>query len=86
MAVTTMWEARVVQAQAYCGAAHGLTWSLNPDNDPPDVVDLPVEGSVESYRLVYHPRTGQRARDHHGNFLYVPARRSRPAQRATGQR
>lgn len=65
------------RARAYCGAAHGLTWELDRDSDPPDVIDLPVEGARASYRLVYNPRTGRRARDHHGNYLYVPVRQRR---------
>lgn len=64
----------VLRARAYCGAAHGLSWTLDPDSDPPDVVDLPLEGGLESYRLVYNPLTGRQARDHHGNYVYVPVR------------
>lgn len=60
------------RARAYRGAAHGLTWSLPLDRDPPEVAGLAPAGDETLYRIVRNPRSGRLARDHHGNFLYVP--------------
>lgn len=66
------------QARAYCGPAHHRCWTLPPSTDPPALVDLPVPDGSVRYRLVRHPRSGRPARDHCGNFLYVPVPDPRP--------
>ena len=58
-------------ARAYCGPAHGQQWPIGPEG-PPAWVELPGGSSSCPYRLVRHPRTGRPARDHRGNYLYVP--------------
>ena len=58
-------------ARAYCGPAHGQEWPIGPEG-PPAWVELPCGRSSCVYRLVRHPRTGRPARDHRGNYLYVP--------------
>lgn len=59
-------------ARAYCGPAHGRRWELRAAAAPPSVVELTGGGQRVRYRLVHHPRTRQPARDHLGNFLYMP--------------
>ena len=58
-------------ARAYCGAAHGAQWTVDPV-EPPPWVELPTGSSSSLYRLVRHPRTGRPARDYLGDLLYVP--------------
>ena len=58
-------------ARAYCGPAHGQQWPVGQEG-PPAWVELPGGSSPCLYRLVRHPRTGRPARDHRGNYLYVP--------------
>ena len=60
------------QARAYCGPLHGMSWPL-ADAEPPERVDLGGSDSVHPYHLVRHPRTGRPARDHRGQYAYVPA-------------
>jgi|SoiMetStandDraft_2_1073263.scaffolds.fasta_scaffold431802_1 hypothetical protein len=60
------------QARAYCGPAHGRSWTLTRDTTPPGTVELMVGGQQFQYRLVYSPQTRQPARDHLGNYLYMP--------------
>jgi hypothetical protein len=57
-------------ARAYGGPAHGHRWAV-PAADPPDRVVL---GAATCYRLVHGPRTHLPARDHLGNYLYMPVR------------
>jgi hypothetical protein len=60
-----------VQAQAYCGPAHGYRWSVDPDTAPPLFADVPASGlTAASYRLILHPRTHRPAHDHQGRLLY----------------
>jgi hypothetical protein len=61
------------QARAYCGPAHGRSWTLTRDTTPPGTVELMVGGQQFHYRLVYNPRTRQPAKDHLGNYLYIAA-------------
>ena len=59
------------QARAYCGPAHGRSWTLSPDTTPPATVELRVGGQHFHYRLVYNPLTRRPAKDHLGNYLYI---------------
>jgi len=59
-------------ARAYCGPAHGLSWGIAGDGPPPAVVELDTGARLVRYRLVRQPRNRQPARDHLGNYLYVP--------------
>jgi len=59
-------------AKAYCGPAHGQSWSFDAEQPPPERVDLGAADEVHSYRLVHDPRQHRPARDHHGNYLYMP--------------
>jgi hypothetical protein len=59
------------QARAYCGPAHGRSWSLTRDTTPPGTVELMVGGQQFRYRLAYNPMTRRPARDHLGNYLYI---------------
>lgn len=65
----------VRHARAYCGPAHGRSWSVQTDGTPAALVDLDVDGEAVAYRLVHHPRTRRPIRDDHGSFLYMPVRR-----------
>jgi hypothetical protein len=80
-----------VQAQAYCGPAHGYRWAIDPDTAPPLFADAPSAGlGTASYRLILNPRTRQPARDHQGRLLYwyaPPAERpARPPLRPGDKR
>jgi hypothetical protein len=59
------------QARAYCGPAHGRSWTLSRETTPPGTVELTVGGQQFHYRLAYDPRTRRPARDHLGNYLYI---------------
>ncbi len=62
------------RARAYCGPAHGYSWSISGTATPPILwEDPPVEVSVR-YRLVHHPLTHLPARDQRGNLIYMPVR------------
>ena len=58
-------------ARAYCGPAHGRSWTLSPDTTPPATVELRVDGQQVHYRLAYNPLTRRPAKDHLGNYLYI---------------
>lgn len=58
--------------RAYCGPAHGHCWDLDPYRPPPWTVDLPGTDQPAVYRLVHAPGSQRPARDHLGNYLYVP--------------
>lgn len=58
-------------ARAYCGELHGRSWSV-PAHSPPLVVWLAHEDTTTPYRLVLYPRSDRPARDHRGNYVYVP--------------
>lgn len=59
------------EARAYGGSAHGQQWPVR-GHEPPAWVELPVGASSCFYRVARQPRTGRPARDHLGNYLYVP--------------
>ena len=60
-----------VQAQAYCGPAHGYRWELDPDTVAPLIADVTSPGlGAASYRLILNPRTRRPAHDHQGRLLY----------------
>ena len=62
------------RARAYCGPAHGYSWSISGTATPPILwEDAPVEVRVR-YRLVHHPLTHLPARDQRGNLIYMPVR------------
>jgi hypothetical protein len=67
-------------ARAYGGPAHGRWWALPSAAAPPDKVvlgdeaSLDDEGTATAYVLVHHPRSHRPARDHLGNYLYMPVR------------
>jgi hypothetical protein len=59
------------QARAYCGPAHGRSWTLTRPSTPPETVELMVGGQQFHYRLAYNPLTRRPAKDHLGNYLYI---------------
>lgn len=59
--------------RAYCGPAHGHRWALHA-RVPPQSVELGDDRTRVRYQLVHHPRTRKPARDHLGNYLYMPLR------------
>jgi hypothetical protein len=61
-----------VQAQAYCGPAHGQRWPVEAGSGPLDVVQVQTPAGICSYRLLMHPRTRGPARDHQGRYPYLP--------------
>ena len=67
-------------ARAYGGPAHGRRWTVPNAAAPPDTVVLENEaasggeGMITPYVLVHHPRSHRPARDHLGNYLYMPVR------------
>ncbi len=63
----------VESAKAYYGAAHVQSWILDAAAPVPEWVDLDAAGGVHPYRLVHDPRRAHPARDHEGNYLYMPA-------------
>ncbi len=63
----------VVCAKAYCGPAHGQSWSTDSGRPLPLQVHLDVAGWAYCYQLVRDLRLRRPARDHHGNYLYMPA-------------
>jgi hypothetical protein len=58
-------------ARAYCGELHGRRWSV-PADRPPPVVRLRAGDSAVAYRWVLYPRSDRPARNHRGNYAYVP--------------
>jgi hypothetical protein len=56
-------------ARAYGGPAHGQCWSIEGEDPPAEVVVVP---DGPGYRLIHHPRTHHPAKDHLGNYLYMP--------------
>jgi len=63
----------VVRAKAYCGPAHGQSWNTDNGRPLPLQVHLDVAGRAHCYQLVRDLRMRRPARDHHGNYLYMPA-------------
>jgi hypothetical protein len=59
-------------ARAYCGPAHGWSWSVREQGPPPADVVLEVAAQTVTYRLVRHPRSHRPARDQRGHYLYMP--------------
>ena len=62
------WRSTAV-ARAYGGPAHGQCWAIEGEDPPEEVAVVP---DTPIYRLVHHPRTHQAAKDHLGNYLYMP--------------
>jgi len=60
------------RARAYCGDAHGSSWVIAAEADPPDTVHVPARGGRIPYRLAHSPRTGRPLKDSQGNYLYLP--------------
>lgn len=58
--------------RAYGGPAHGYSWLLAPAAAPLAAVDVVAGHRVVTYRLIHHPHTHLPARDHLGNYLYMP--------------
>ncbi len=63
----------VVPAKAYCGPAHGQSWNTDSGRPLPLQIHLDVAGRAHCYQLVRDLRMRRPARDHHGNYLYMPA-------------
>jgi hypothetical protein len=61
-------------ARAYCGQAHGRVWLVDPSVGPEAIVWLPNGVGLSPYRVVLQPKTSRPARDHLGNYVYLPAR------------
>ena len=65
-------------ARAYGGPAHGRWWAVPSAAAPPDTVVLEDDAApgdaATPYVLVHHPRSHRPARDHLGNYLYMPVR------------
>lgn len=55
--------------RAYGGPAHGYCWPID-DEMPPEALD--IAPGHPPYRLIHHPWTHQPAKDHLGNYLYMP--------------
>lgn len=55
--------------RAYGGPAHGQSWPVDDDN-PPEALEIAPDSLT--YRLIHHPRTHLPAKDHLGNYLYMP--------------
>jgi hypothetical protein len=66
-----------VRAKAYCGPAHGQGWTISGEGQIPERVVLAATGGVHDYQLVHDTRLRRPARDHHGNYLYMPAHSAR---------
>jgi hypothetical protein len=58
-------------AVAYCGPAHGQTWTHPDTADWPPEIMLSSGGLEYPYRLIHDVRARRLARDHSGNVLYV---------------
>lgn len=62
-------------ARAYCGKAHGISWTVIQDQAPEKVAVATSHGtaahSVSAYQLVRQPRSGRPAKDSQGNYLYL---------------
>ncbi len=63
----------VVPAKAYCGPAHGQSWNTDSGRPLPLQVHLDVAGRAHCYQLVRDLRMRRPARDHHGDYLSMPA-------------
>lgn len=60
-------------ARAYCGPAHGSTWSLDPTRTAPEDVILRHGAGDFSYRLVHDQRLRRPAQDGEGRLIYLPS-------------
>lgn len=60
------------RARARGGSAHDYEWKLQTKHLPPRVT-VRTGAELRQYHLALDPATRQAARDHAGNFLYVPA-------------
>jgi hypothetical protein len=76
-AITAGPTGTAVRARAYCGPAHGQGWTISGEGQIPERVALAATGGVHHYQLVHDPRLRRPARDHHGNYLYMPAHSGR---------
>lgn len=79
----SLMRASVQQCRAYCGPAHGQSWTIEAGATPPAAVKMSADPQVV-YRLIYRLDNGQPALDHLGNYLYMPVLFStsrNPAQR-----
>lgn len=72
-----------VRAKACCGPAHGQSWDVDVNHPIPERVNLHTAGQRHCYRLVRDLRALRPARDHDGNYLYMPEA-SAPTPRAPG--
>lgn len=62
----------IAHARAYCGPAHGRSWTIDDCTHLPDRVELTTRGATRCYRLVRDPHTRRPAHDREGNVLYLP--------------
>jgi hypothetical protein len=62
-------------ARAYCGPAHGRSWTVDTEVDAQSIVWL-RSGRAASvpYRVTLDPTTLRPARDRLGNLVYMPVR------------
>ena len=64
-----------LEAQAYCGPAHGQLWLVDPQDGPSADMLCSVDDDERiCYRLILDPLTWQPARDHRGRYVYMPVR------------
>jgi hypothetical protein len=64
-----------LEAQAYCGPAHGQQWLMDPQDGPSAEMLFSLDdGERICYRLILDPLTRRPARDHRGRYLYMPVR------------
>jgi hypothetical protein len=61
-------------ARAYCGPAHGQSWTVDTDIELQSVVWLEGGEGSGAYHVTFDPVTRRPARDRHGNFVYMPLR------------
>lgn len=66
----------VHHARAYCGPAHGHAWPVDVQGPLLSVVWLGDPTDPTPYRLIMSRRPGRPARDHLGNYVYLPMPRS----------
>lgn len=68
-------HSRWLEAQAYCGPAHGQLWLVDPQDGPSADMRFSVDdGEPVCYQLILDPLTRRPARDHQGRYLYMPVR------------
>ncbi len=68
------------------GLHHGRRWLLPDGQQPPDRIELDIDGQPSSYRLLRRTTGGRPVRDRSGNSIYLPVQPDSPRATETQPR